>query len=41
MESDNAYLADIVDAANQVAVYIAGMDREAFLADRKTQDAVI
>ena len=41
MESDNAYLADIVDAANQVSVYIAGMDREAFLTDRKTQDAVI
>jgi uncharacterized protein with HEPN domain len=39
--SDNAYLEDIVAAAKQVAVYIDGMDRDAFLADRRTQDAVI
>jgi uncharacterized protein with HEPN domain len=41
MESDNAYLDDILDAAKQVSIYIADMDREAFLADRKTQDAVV
>ena len=41
MESDDAYLDDILDAARQVAVYIADMDRDAFLADRKTQDAVV
>lgn len=41
MERDDAYLDDILDAAQQVAVYIAGMDREAFLEDRRTQDAVV
>ncbi len=41
MVSDNAYLDDILDAAKQVAVYIADMDRDAFLGDRKTQDAVV
>ena len=41
MERDDAYLDDILDAARQVETYIADMDREAFLADRKTQDAVV
>ena len=41
MSTDDAYLNDIIEAAQQVASYIAGMDQASFLADRKTQDAVI
>jgi uncharacterized protein with HEPN domain len=33
-------LSDIVENADLVASYIAGFQEEAFLADRKTQDAV-
>ncbi len=31
---------DILDAIDRIASYVAGMDYEHFLADRKTQDAV-
>ena len=41
MPVDDAYLDDIISAAKQIAVYIEGMDQAAFLADRKTQDAVV
>jgi uncharacterized protein with HEPN domain len=41
MDRDDGYLDDIVAAAKQVAVYIEGLDRAAFLADRRTQDAVV
>lgn len=32
---------DILDAMDRIASYIEGMSYESFLADRKTQDAVI
>lgn len=35
------YLEHIVDAIANVTRYTAGMDREAFMADRRTQDAVV
>lgn len=33
-------LLDILDAMDRIASYVEGMDYAAFLADRKTQDAV-
>ncbi len=33
-------LLDIVDAVDRIISYVAGMDYDDFLADRKTQDAV-
>jgi len=41
MKDDRVYLAQIVDAANLIREFVAGMDNAAFLQDRKTQSAVI
>lgn len=41
MSKDNAYLADILDSARIIQQHLAGMSREQFLADLRTQDAVI
>ena len=41
MSQDKAYLADILDAARIIQQHLAGMTREQFLADQRTQDAVI
>jgi uncharacterized protein with HEPN domain len=35
------YLDDIIDAINQIELYVEGMDYDAFVKDRKTIDAVI
>lgn len=35
------YTRHILDAASQARTYLAGISKEAFLLDRKTQDAVI
>jgi uncharacterized protein with HEPN domain len=35
------YLAHMLEAAGQACTYVEGMDREAFLADKRTQQAVI
>ncbi len=40
MSRDPDYVADILEMMNRVQIYIEGMDKEAFLADLKTQDAV-
>ena len=39
--SDQDLLSDIQEAAQRIAIYIAGMAYDAFLGDTKTQDAVI
>lgn len=41
MSKDNAYLADILDSARIIQQHLAGMNREQFLADQRTQDAVV
>ena len=41
MSRDNAYLADILDSARMIQQYLSGMNRDQFLADVRTQDAVI
>jgi uncharacterized protein with HEPN domain len=41
MSKDNAYLADILDSARIIRQHLAGMNREQFLADQRTQDAVV
>lgn len=41
MKDDAVYLGQITDAALLVQEYVGTMDRAAFLADRKTQSAVI
>jgi uncharacterized protein with HEPN domain len=41
MQRDPAYLTDILDAAQLAVAYASGMTEERFLADLKTQDAVI
>jgi hypothetical protein len=41
MKDDRVYLAQIVDAANLIRDFVAGMENAAFLKDRKTQSAVI
>lgn len=38
---DSVRLRHILDAVGRIRRYVAGMDRQAFLADEKTQDAVI
>ena len=38
---DADYLADILEASRRAQAYFLGMDYDAFLADTKTQDAVI
>ena len=35
------YLDDILDAIDRIGEYVEGMDDDAFISDRKTQDAVI
>ena len=35
------YLDDILDAIDRISEYVEGMDDDAFISDRKTQDAVI
>jgi len=39
--TDQDYLADMLEAARRALVYCAGMTYEQFLADPKTQDAVV
>src|ERR1039457_57148 len=41
MSKDNAYLADILDSARIIQQHLSGMTREQFLADLRTQDAVV
>jgi uncharacterized protein with HEPN domain len=42
MDGDQAtYLRDILESAELILEYTRGMDRERFLADPKTQDAVL
>ena len=40
-ERHEEYLRHILDALGKVARYTAGLDKPAFLADEKTQDAVV
>jgi uncharacterized protein with HEPN domain len=35
------YLDDILDAIDRISEYVEGMDDDAFISDKKTQDAVI
>jgi uncharacterized protein with HEPN domain len=35
------YLDDILEAIGRIQEYVAGYDQEAFIADRRTQDAVV
>jgi uncharacterized protein with HEPN domain len=39
--TDVELVADILEASERIASYTAGMNRDTFLADQKTQDAVI
>jgi uncharacterized protein with HEPN domain len=39
--ADRILLEDIIESIDRVVGYISGMDREAFLSDRKTIDAVV
>jgi uncharacterized protein with HEPN domain len=41
MSRDNAYLADILESARIILQHVAGLSREQFLGDLRTQDAVI
>ena len=41
MSKDNAYLADILASARIIQQHLSGMTRGQFLADLRTQDAVI
>jgi uncharacterized protein with HEPN domain len=41
MRTTREYLEHIVTACNKIALYIEGIDKDAFLTDTKTQDAVI
>ncbi len=41
MSKDNAYLADILDSARIIQQHLAGISREQFFADQRTQDAVV
>ena len=41
MSRDKAYLADILESARVIQQHLSGMTREQFLADVRTQDAVI
>ena len=41
MRSEEQYLTDIVEAADAIARFIAGIDQEAFLQDELRQSAVI
>jgi uncharacterized protein with HEPN domain len=39
--ADRDFVSDIQEAIRRIATYAAGMTEEAFMADVKTQDAVI
>jgi len=41
MRREELHLADIVEAADAIARYLAGMDRDAFLKDEVKRDAVL
>jgi uncharacterized protein with HEPN domain len=41
MKRDEVYLGHIADACTRIFEYVAGMDPQAFGADRRTQDAVV
>lgn len=41
MRADRLYLADIITAADAIARYLVGFDRDRFLADEVMQDAVL
>lgn len=41
MKDDRVYLAQMLDAAEKIREFVAGLDNAAFLNDRKTQSAVI
>jgi len=41
MSRDEAWLLDIAEAGRAIEEFIAGLDRAAFLEDRKTQSAVL
>jgi uncharacterized protein with HEPN domain len=41
LSDDQGYVLDILGAARQALEYVEGADKEAFLQDRKTQDAVV
>ncbi len=41
MSKDKAYLADILDSARIIQQHLAGLTREQFLTDQRTQDAVV
>ena len=41
MRSEQQYLVDVVEAADAVARFLAGVDRESFLKDELRQSAVM
>lgn len=41
MKERSVYLATALECIDRIAEYTAGMTKDAFLADRKTQDAVV
>lgn len=41
MKDRSVYLATALECTDRISHYTAGMTKEAFLADRKTQDAVV
>lgn len=41
MKKDEVYLRHVLDAIAQIEVYVAGVRRDAFEADRMRQDAVV
>ena len=41
MSKDKAYIADILESARMLQQHLFGMNREQFLADVRTQDAVV
>ena len=41
MSKDNAYLTDILNSARIIQEHLSGITREQFLADLRTQDAVV
>jgi uncharacterized protein with HEPN domain len=41
MKSDRVYLEQILESIERIRQFVAGMDRDSFLKDQKTQSAVI
>ncbi len=41
MRPEKLYLADILDAADAIAAYVAGLTKEGFLADERTRAATM